>query len=352
MLSWALGGAEQDFAAPAVYDYDTNLCFAPVRPRGGGGGKSGGSNSVLAWDADNTVGTITTLAHPLHLPPLHRVFPLSGAPEGEAAEAAAAAAEQASAVDGSGARRGGVLAVLASGGAMVCSGDEVVAEVDEARGQHTVAASYQPGSLVVVSAGKSGAASASIYSVLPGAVEAVGPAVALAAPTAGARAAAAAATPERTAVLWSDGTLAVYALPGDHKALAAAPGQSADPGQPLVQRRLAGFRLAGGGSSSKHPKGSGGGKKRGPDGEPEAVAGGVGMAAIGAKQVAVAGWATNEQGGSLQCADAFATQRSWLLICAACSSLLLVCCMPPPATACLQTPHACTRGYDDSVSFK
>ena len=36
-----------------------------------------------------TAGTITQLAHPLHLPPLHHLFAVSRTPEGEAEEAAA-----------------------------------------------------------------------------------------------------------------------------------------------------------------------------------------------------------------------------------------------------------------------
>ncbi|KAL4422703.1 hypothetical protein ABPG75_008900 [Micractinium tetrahymenae] len=316
VASWALGGTDQEFSSGAVYDYDTNLLFAPLRPRGSGG-KSG---SVLAWSADDTVGTITTLARPMHLPSLHTVFSLSRAPEGEEEEAAAAAAEEAdaAAVDGSGAARAGAVAVFASGGAALCGGGEVVAEVEEARGQHTVAAAFQPapyqapaaaaagaaaaqqarqqGTLVLVhSEPRSGAVAASAYHVRGGRFEAAAPPAALTAPAAGARAVAAAATPERTAVLWSDGTVAVYAVPGDKRPLGPAPGLPVGPGVPIAQRRLAGFRLPAG---KQQQKGSGG-KKRGPGGEPEAAAGGVSMAAIGDKQVAVVSWATSADGATV-----------------------------------------------------
>lgn len=167
MLSWALGSTDQEFSGPAVYDYASNLCFAPLRPRGAGpGGKSG---SVLAWSADESAGTITQLAHPLHLPALHRLFPLSRTPQGEAEEAAAAEAEERAAaeVDGSGQRRAGAVAVLAAGGAALCSGAEVVAEAEDARGQHTLAAAYTAGRLVqVVSEPRSGAVSVAVYRTL------------------------------------------------------------------------------------------------------------------------------------------------------------------------------------------
>lgn len=310
VASWALGGADQEFSSGAVYDYDTNLLFAPLRPRGTSGGKSG---SVLAWSADDTVGTITGLAKPMRLPPLHAVFPLSGAPEGEEAEAAAAAAEEAeaAAIDGSGAARAGAVAVFASGGAALCGGGEVVAEVEDARGQHTVAAAFQPapfqaagaaaaqqqarrqGTLVLVhSEPRTGTVAASAYHVAGGQFEVAVPAAELTAPAAGARAMAATATPERTAVLWSDGTVAVYTVPGDKRPLGPAPGTPAGPGVPAAQRRLAGFRLPAG---KQQHKGSGG-RKRGAGGEPEAAAAGVGMAAIRDKQVAVVGWATSAEG--------------------------------------------------------
>ncbi|KAL4448963.1 hypothetical protein ABPG77_007680 [Micractinium sp. CCAP 211/92] len=314
VASWALGGADQEFSSGAVYDYDTNLLFAPLRQRGTSGGKSG---SVLEWSADDTVGTITGLARPMHLPPLHAVFPLSGAPEGEEAQAAAAAAEEAeaAAIDGSGAARAGAVAVFASGGAALCGCGEVVAEVEEACGQHTVAAAFQPapfqaagegtatsqqqarrqGTLVLVhSDPRSGAVAASAYHVAGDQFEVVVPAAELTAPSAGARAVGATATPERTAVLWSDGTVAVYAVPGDKQPLGTIPGQPSGPGVPLAKRRLAGFRLPAG----KQHKGSGG-KKRGAGGEPDASPAGVSLAAIRDKQVAVVGWATNAEGATV-----------------------------------------------------
>lgn len=359
VASWALGGADQEFSSGAVYDYDTNLLFAPLRQRGTSGGKSG---SVLEWSADDTVGTITGLARPMHLPPLHAVFPLSGASEGEEAEAAAAAAEEAeaAAIDGSGAARAGAVAVFASGGAALCGCGEVVAEVEEARGQHTVAAAFQPapfqaagelaweaaaatsqqqarrqGTLVLVhSDPRSGAVAASAYHVAGGQFEVAVPAAELTAPSAGARAVGATATPERTAVLWSDGAVAVYAVPGDKQPLGTIPGQPSGPGVPLAKRRLAGFRLPAG----KQHKGSGG-KKRGAGGEPDASPAGVSLAAIRDKQVAVVGWATNAEGEALH------TRRPRYGV-----QALLLLLLHHPMFIRLSPVHAlslCIRGADD-----
>lgn len=168
VASWALGsGTGQEFGSATVYDYATNLCFAPLRLRGGGGAAAAkaGSDSVLAWCPDDTGGTITQLGHPLHLPAVHRLFPLSHTPETEEEEAAAAAAEESSVVDGSGAAKAGVVAVLASGGAALCSGAEVVAEAEAAAGRQTLAAALQGSRLVVVASEPRGAAFATVYSV-------------------------------------------------------------------------------------------------------------------------------------------------------------------------------------------
>ena len=40
VLSWPLGNSEQEFSSGVVYDYASNQCFAPVRPRGSGPGSS------------------------------------------------------------------------------------------------------------------------------------------------------------------------------------------------------------------------------------------------------------------------------------------------------------------------
>jgi hypothetical protein len=174
VLAWPLGALEQEFSGAAVYDYASNLCFAPVRPRAAAaGGKSG--SSVLAWSADATGGSITQLGHAIHLPALHALFPVSHTPEGEDEEEAAAAAEQSQAdvggaaqqVDGSGQALPGAVAVLASGAVMLCSGSEVLAESEEREDQQAVAASCQAGVLVVVTAEQKagGAAFATVYKV-------------------------------------------------------------------------------------------------------------------------------------------------------------------------------------------
>ena len=59
VASWALGGTEQDFSSAAVYDYASNQCYAPVRPRG-----KSGSGSVLAWSADDTAGSAAIVVFP------------------------------------------------------------------------------------------------------------------------------------------------------------------------------------------------------------------------------------------------------------------------------------------------
>ena len=68
-------------------------------------------------------------------------------------------------VDGSGTAKAGVLAVLASGGAALCSGAEVVAEAEAAAGQQTVATALQGNRLVVVASEPRGAAYATVYAV-------------------------------------------------------------------------------------------------------------------------------------------------------------------------------------------
>ena len=328
-----------------------------MRPRGKSGG---GSGSVLTWSADDTAGSITQLAHPLHLPALHSLFPVSHTPEGEAEEAAAAAAEERAAaeVDGSGERRGGALAVLAGGGLALCSSGEVVAEAEEARGQHTVAAAYQQGVLVLLTSdARSGAVSSTLCRVQVGALHAPQPpaasrslarlpaclptclpvylpacpsavlsahtsgtlsvqppcslpatslvllqggklecerALQLLPPSTGSRAVAATCTAERTAVLWSDGSVAVYLVPGDKQPLLRGSGQTGDSRQPVAQRRLSGYRLPAG--KQKGASGAAASKKRGAAGEADAAAGGVSMAGIGEKQVAVVGWANDSEG--------------------------------------------------------
>lgn len=176
MTSWALGASDQDFSAPAIYDYASNQCFAALGARGGGGGKAA-ATSLLAWSADDSGSSITQLASLVRLPALHRLFPLSRAPEGADEEAAVADEEERAAmeVDGSGRQAAGALAVLAAGGAALCSSSEVVAEAEELQGQHTVAAAYQPpspaapagaGRLVLIcSEPRSGALNAAVYAV-------------------------------------------------------------------------------------------------------------------------------------------------------------------------------------------
>jgi hypothetical protein len=127
----------------------------------------------------------------------------------------------------------------------------------------------------------------------------VEPPVELVPPSAGCRAVAAAATPERTAVLWSDGTASFYLVPGDKKPLVPGPDHAGPSRRAASQRRLAGFHLppckqkgSGGGSG-----GGGSSKKRGAAAaEPVAAVGGVGMAAMSDKQVAIVGWATSSEG--------------------------------------------------------
>lgn len=356
VLSWALGGADQEFAGPAVYDYASNLCFAAVVPRGGGGGgKAATSTSLLAWGADEHGGTITQLSHALHLPPLHSLLPLTAAPQGEAEEAAAAEAEERAGmeVDGSGQARGGALAVLASGGVALCSGTQVVAEAEEARGQHTVAAAYAGGRLVqVVAEPRGGGVSAAVYRVQDRAGLECEGMLQLEPPAPGCRAVTATSTAERTAVLWSDGSVAVYAVPGDRQPLLPLP--TGPSRAPLVQRRLAGFRLPAG-KQQQQQKTSGSSKKRGAAEQPDAAPGGVSMAAIGDKQVAVVGWAAGSQGAGSggQCS----------LVCSCCSCCCRCRCWSPCAgSACQhnQPPACCTDahiatgtwwlGADDSVS--
>ncbi|KAI3430425.1 hypothetical protein D9Q98_005020 [Chlorella vulgaris] len=291
VLAWALGSTDQDFSSAAIYDYATNLCFAAVRPRAAA--SASGKSSVLAWSADASNGTIAKLSQAIHLPDLHALFPVSHTPEGEEEEAAAAAAEDKmdAEVDGSGNALPGVLAVFAAGGAALCSGTDVVAEAEGGPGQHTVAACYQRNVLVTVHSDSrgSGAVSATVYRVQGAELQAE-PAVELLPPTTGCRAVAAASTPERTAVLWSDGSVAVYLVPGDVRPLVPGPDFSGPSRRPAVHRRLAGFRLPASKAKAAATK------KRGAASEPAAAAAGVAMAAMSERQVAVVGWATDSNG--------------------------------------------------------
>lgn len=114
----------------------------------------------------------------------------------------------------------------------------------------------------------------------------------LEAPAAGCRAVAATATAERTAVLWSDGSVAIYLVPGDKQPL--LPLLTGDSRQAAAMRRLAGFRLPAG--KQERPSGSASSKKRSAKAEVEAAVGGVGMAPVGDRQVAVVGWANGSEG--------------------------------------------------------
>jgi hypothetical protein len=120
------------------------------------------------------------------------------------------------------------------------------------------------------------------------------PSLQLLPPSAGSRAVAATCTAERTAVLWSDGSVAVYLLPGDKQPLLRGLGQTGESRQPVAQRRLGGYRLPAG--KQKGGSGASASKKRGAAGDADAAAGGVSMAAIGEKQVAVVGWASDSEG--------------------------------------------------------
>ena len=158
-------------------------------------------------------------------------------------------------------------------------------------------------------------------------------------PAAGARAVAASSTAERTAVLWSDGTVAVYTVPGDRQPLLPLP--TGDSREPVAKRRLAGYRLPAAGKQKGGSGGAASGKKRGAVAEPEAAADGTSMAAVSDKQVALVGWASNSEGEGLMsrppcCAmHQLRPAAAWELGCRLPARL---CCMPATVCAC------CTLG--------
>ena len=163
-------------------------------------------------------------------------------------------------------------------------------------------------------------------------------------PAAGARAVAASSTPERTAVLWSDGTVAVYGVPGDKQPLLPLP--TGDSREAVAQRRLAGFRLPAAGKQKS--SGAAAGKKRGAAAaDADAAAGSPSMAAVSDKQVALVGWATSSEGERWSSAGA---------LCIACYTCCCRCCCIR-MLAQMWCMHLCTLrctngpGRDDSVSI-
>jgi len=153
-------------------------------------------------------------------------------------------------------------------------------------------------------------------------------------------------------VLWSDGTVTVYGVPGDKQPLLPLP--TGDSRQAIAQRRLAGFRLPVAGKQKGGASGAGAGKKRGAAAaDPEAAAGCPSMAAVSDKQLALAGWATNSEGEGWRGAAAVVPL---LLQPQAAGWPAALLCMPRIAAALLYrccTLH-CTPagpGYDDSVTL-
>eukprot|EP00887_Chlorella_sp_A99_P000200 scaffold13.g200.t1 len=319
--AWATGGPVQDFAAAAVYDAASGCFYAALAP--GAAPKARGS-TVLAWRVSAEGATLHKLATQLHLPePVHALLPLEppqsrgrGQPRGqldqqrqlggqqqqtkqqqqeqqlELQEGAEAPME----VDGSGHARPAVAAVYASGGVALCTAGEVVGEAPGPRGgaSHALAAwlDAAAGVLTLVHCDRaSGAASIASCSVVGGALD-CGPAARLAPPANGARAVAAAGGAGRTAVLWSDGTLAVYRTPAAPSNSSSS--SSSSPLAPTLTRWLAGLRLAApkGRAPGKTPGWAG--KKRGQGGDvaPAGAGASATVAALEGGLLAVVGWST------------------------------------------------------------
>ena len=163
-------------------------------------------------------------------------------------------------------------------------------------------------------------------------------------PVPGARAVAASSTPERSAVLWSDGTVAVYAVPGDKQPLLPLP--AGDSRQPVAKRRLAGYRLAAAGKQKGGGSGAAAGKKRGAAAaDADVAAGSPSMAAVSDKQVALAGWATSSEGGGSE------AEAACCCCCCTCCGCCCCCCCTvddPPAFACYDACcrlHAALHGW-------
>lgn len=299
VLSWALGTSDQEFSGATVYDYASNLCFAPVALRGGATDRG---STLLAWSADDSSGTLVQLSKPIRLPQLHALFPLTTTPETEEEAAAAAAKDERdeAEVDGSGVAQPGALAVLAGGGVALCGASDVVAEAEAGTGQQMVAASYRAGALVTLCTLQRGAATltAAVHRVQSGRLVADAPAELLP-PREGCRALAAACTGKRTVVLWSDGTVAIYLLPGGEGPPFLDYECYQERRQAAATRRLAAFDLPAAPGAGKQK--GGGAKKRGAAAAASTTTGAVGMAAMGDKQVALAGWATNGEGKPAAC---------------------------------------------------
>ena len=330
--AWALGSAAREFAGAAVYDAASKQFFAALAP--GASAKSRGS-TLLAWAADSEGGSISKLASQLHLPAaVHCLLPLDleqpkqqqrqqqqppqdgqqrrqqhqpdQQPQPPGSDGTASTPME---IDASGQQRPTVAAVYTSGGVALCSGTEVFLQAagPGAAGCRTLAAALDPDGLTVVRRDNTtGSASACTYALSGSTQLEAGPTLQLAPPAEGCRTVAAACSAGRTAVLWSDGTLAVYRhlpAPGSTSASAASAsgsGSSEVPAMPLLlTRRLRGLRLT-------TPKGQAGkatkaGKKRGQGnaaGAEEAAGCGAALAALEGGLLAVVGWSTEGNPGA------------------------------------------------------
>lgn len=278
--------------------------FAALAPAPGA--KANGS-TVLAWRAAaEGAASLAKQASQLHLPaPVHSLHALQPLPLAKRRRGGAAAAQQQQQQDGaatmdvdaSSSQQPAIAAVYRSGALALCTDSEVVAEAASpaAAGMHTLAASLDAdsGLLTVVHwDNASGAASVAAAATLGGQLRA-GAAVPLAPPHSDAgRAVAAASVSGRTAVLWSDGNLAIYRSPSSS---GGRNGGASEPALPLLSRRLRGLRLDApkAGREAKTP--AKGGKKRGKGGAeegPAEQAAGAALAALDGGLLAVVGWST------------------------------------------------------------
>jgi hypothetical protein len=198
-----------------------------------------------------------------------------------------------------------------------------VAEAEAGPGQQLVAASYRRGALVTLHTPQRGPAAltAAVHRAQGGGLAAEEP-VELLPPSEGCRPLTAACTGTRTAVLWSDGTVAVYLVPGGEGPPFLDDECYAERRQAAATRRLAAFDLP---AAPGKQKGGGARKRGAAAAAASSDRGAVGMAALADKQVALAGWATNSEGEHAVCLPARPP---------CCRALRFAACSAPARAAC------------------
>ena len=272
---------------PASARYFAALAAAPPSAPGG---------ALLSWPHSATGGTIKQAATHVALPsPAAAVLPVAGA---AARSRRAAAGSGAAAMEIDEAEQPAVYVAHTNGSVSLCSTSAVLSESGEPAGLTLLAAAVEGGvlrTLHLAPASAGGAATLGSFSVAGSRLrcEAL---LQLAAPSGGASVLAGTHTEGRAALLWSDGSLAIYDASDDGSGSSGGGAMV----EPAVVRRLQGFRLPPPPPPKNGKTPARGGKKRAhadADGGATAASGGAAVVAVGGGLVAVVGWAAGGADG-------------------------------------------------------